>query len=111
MRFTDKVALVTGGAGAIGRATVLRFASEGADVVVVDRAEEQARQVAAEVEAAGRKALSLHADVTVPDDHTRVVQAVMEQWGHLDIVFANAGISGSGDPVRDLAVDDWNRII
>ena len=111
MRFTGKVALVTGGAGAIGRATVLRFAAEGADVVIADLAEAAAQQVAAEVEASGRTAMAIRADVTVPEDHARVVNAVMERFGHLDILFANAGIAGSRDPVVDLSVDDWDHII
>ncbi len=110
-RFTDKIALVTGGAGGIGRATVLRFAQEGAHVVVVDRNLEQAQQVAREVETLGQQALAVEADVTVPEDNARAVALSIERFGHLDVLFANAGIAGSGDPVKDLDVADWDRII
>jgi NAD(P)-dependent dehydrogenase (short-subunit alcohol dehydrogenase family) len=110
-RFSNKIALVTGGAGAIGRATVLRFAQEGAHVVVVDRNMAQAKQVVSEVEMLGRQAIAIEADVTVPEDNARAVARTMERFGHLDVVFANAGIAGSGDPVMDLDVAAWDRII
>jgi NAD(P)-dependent dehydrogenase (short-subunit alcohol dehydrogenase family) len=110
-RFAGKVALVTGGAGAIGRATALRLAEEGAGVVIVDRAGEAARAVAAEVEALGRAAIAVEADVTVPEEVTRAVDAAVARLGHLDVAFANAGISGGDAPVLALSIEDWDRVI
>jgi NAD(P)-dependent dehydrogenase (short-subunit alcohol dehydrogenase family) len=110
-RFAGKVALVTGGAGAIGRATARRLAAEGAGVVIVDRAGEAARAAAAEVEALGRAAIAVEADVTVPEEVTRAVDAAVALFGHLDVAFANAGISGGDTPVLALSVDDWDRVI
>ncbi len=110
-RFEGKVALVTGGGSGIGRATVLRFAQEGADIVVVDIVEERARKVAAEVEATGRKALAVRADVAVVEDAKRMIDEAMKHFGHLDVMFNNAGIGGASNTVKDMPVEDWDEVI
>lgn len=110
-RFENKVVLVTGGGGGIGRATVLRFAQEGADVVVVDRVEERARAVAQEVEALGQKALPVRADVSVVADVQAMIAAAMKHFGHLDVMFNNAGIGGTAGTVADMDVQTWDEVI
>jgi NAD(P)-dependent dehydrogenase (short-subunit alcohol dehydrogenase family) len=110
-RFEGKVVLVTGGGSGIGRATVLRFAEEGADMVVVDIVEERARAVAAEVEALGRRALPVRADVSVVADVQRMIAATMKHFGHLDVMFNNAGIGGVSTLVVDMPVHDWDEVI
>ncbi len=110
-RFEGKVVLVTGGGSGIGRAAVLRFAREGANVVVVDRFEDRAQAVAAEVEALGQKALPVRADVAVVQDAQRMIAATLEQFGRLDVMFNNAGIGGESNLVRDMPVADWDEVI
>ncbi len=111
MRFEGKVALVTGGGSGIGRAGVLRFAQEGADVVIADVVEAHAQAVAAEVETLGRRALAVRANVAAPEDNARMVAAAMERFGHLDVMFNNAGIGGTSNPIMNLAVEDWDQVI
>lgn len=106
---TGKTALVTGGGQGIGRGIALVMAGQGADVAIGDLASGSGPAVAKEIEALGRKALSLELDVTNQEQAREVVAAVIAKWGHLDILVNNAGISGApgstgtGD-VRDI---DW----
>lgn len=107
-RFQDKVVLITGGGGAIGSAAARRFAGEGAGVVVIDRDAEAAERVAA---ALGGDALAIAADV---GDEGEVAEAVARAAGHrgrIDVLFNNAGISGTVAPVFALPVEAWDRIM
>lgn len=110
MRFEGKVALVTGAGRGIGRATALRFAREGAGVIVADIDEQKAREVAEEIGALDREALAVRVDVTDAADTAHVVDAATQRFGRLDIVFANAGIS-AGAPVADMVPEVWDRVI
>jgi len=110
-RFTDKVVMVTGGGNGIGRAAVLRFAQEGADIAVVDINQEFAEKTAADVENLGRKALPIHADVAMVEDVQRAFKATREHFGHLDVMFNNAGIGGGPEYLVDMEIDDWDRLI
>jgi NAD(P)-dependent dehydrogenase (short-subunit alcohol dehydrogenase family) len=107
-RFDQKKILVTGGAGAIGSAAVRRFLDEGARVAIVDRNGAAARQLARSL---GEDVLAIEADVTDEADVRRAVEATVETFGGLDVVFNNAGISGVVAPVHDLPVEDWDTII
>ena len=107
-RFAGKVALVTGAGGALGRASAIRFAAEGARVVVADLDMERAGAVAAEI---GLEALAIQADVTDPEDCKAMVQAAREAFGKLDVVFANAGIGGEKTEFVDLPIEEWDRVM
>ena len=107
-RFSGKVALVTGGGGALGRASALRFASEGARIVVADLDLEGAQAVASEV---GAMAVAVKADVTKSEDCDAMVQAALEAFGALDLVFANAGIGGERVAFLDMPMDEWDRVM
>lgn len=111
MRFEGKVALVTGGGGGIGRATALRFAQEGANLVLVDLNEESTEQVAEEIRALGREALVVLADVTDASDNERMVAETMRRFGRLDVVFNNAGIGGGDQQVATMAPEHWDRVL
>lgn len=107
-RFADKVVLVTGGAGAIGGAAARRFRDEGARVAVLDRDGTRAEALAGEI---GNGAVALAADV---GDETQVEAAVAQaerQFGPLDVVFNNAGISGLVAPVQDLSLAAFDEIV
>ena len=100
-----RVAVVTGAASGMGRATALLFAAEGAPVAVVDRTEEGAAAVAAEIEAAGGTAMALGADLGQPGRAAAAVEAAREGLGPIDILVNNAGVSIPA-PIDDPAYDD-----
>ena len=110
-RFADKVALITGGAGSIGRATALRLAREGATIIVVDINKTAAKAVANEVEECGVAALAIQADISTPEDNEMMVAATVNTFGHLDVLFNNAGVGGDGTPLTELSVEKWDGLM
>lgn len=100
MRLKDKVALITGGAGGIGRATALRFAAEGAAVVVADMDEAGLNETASLVADCGGRAVAVPGSVAVRTDVQRMVDAAMSGFGRLDILINNAGINRDALAVR-----------
>jgi NAD(P)-dependent dehydrogenase (short-subunit alcohol dehydrogenase family) len=96
-RLEGKVALITGAASGIGRESALLFAAEGAAVVVVDRDDRPGRETVDAVESAGGRAVYVHADVSRPDDCARMIDTAEAQFGHLNVLFNNAGIMDSRD--------------
>ena len=107
MKLTGKRAIVTGGAGGIGRATALAFAAEGAAVAVVDLNQVGAQAVADEITAAGGRALALGVDVSQEQPVADAVARVVAEFGGLDVVFNNAGIARRTTAV-ETAVEDWD---
>jgi NAD(P)-dependent dehydrogenase (short-subunit alcohol dehydrogenase family) len=105
-RFADRVAVITGGAGGIGRATAQRLASEGARVVVVDLDGDPGKELADELDG-----LFVAADVTSPEDNARVYAQTHEAYGRIDVAFHNAGISPpDDDSILDTELDAWRRV-
>ena len=88
---TDRVAIVTGSGRGIGAAAAVALAQAGADVVISARSEDQLREVARQVEGAGRKAAVVPADLSDPDAAAGLADAAMEKFGRLDIVINNVG--------------------
>jgi NAD(P)-dependent dehydrogenase (short-subunit alcohol dehydrogenase family) len=109
MRLDNKTAIVTGGAGGIGRATSLAFAAEGARVVIVDVQPGAADAVAEEIRDAGGTALALTADVSNESDIEKVVADTVAEFGSVDVVFNNAGIIRRTTAVETTA-DEWDRV-
>src|SRR4051812_17604289 len=94
MRLRDRVAVVTGGSSGIGRAIALRFADEGAHVVVGDVVRDP-REGGDTTEALlGERGFHLDADVSRADDVDRLVRAAVDRYGRLDVMVCNAGIAG-----------------
>jgi 3-oxoacyl-[acyl-carrier protein] reductase len=92
-RLADRVAIVTGSGRGIGRATALRFAEEGAKVVVNDLDPEVAQDAAEEIKKNGGEAISVAANLIEQPEAQKVVQAAIDEWGKLDILINNAGIT------------------
>jgi NAD(P)-dependent dehydrogenase (short-subunit alcohol dehydrogenase family) len=109
-RLAGKVAIVTGGAVGIGRATCALFAEQGAAVGVLDRDGDAARGAAAAIEEAGGRALALEADVTELAQATEAVRRVEKAFGGLDAVVNNAGVIGSGT-VETTDEAEWHRVV
>lgn len=108
-RFSGKAVVVTGGAHGIGRASALRFASEGASVAIVDLRGDEGEQVAAECLAAGGRGLAYRADVSEPDQVAAVVGRIRSDLGGIDVVHSNAGRLSAGT-VLEVSLAEWNRI-
>ncbi|MCY3944954.1 MAG: SDR family NAD(P)-dependent oxidoreductase [Anaerolineaceae bacterium] len=109
-RLAGKRAIVTGGAQGLGRATALRFAEEGAQLLVTDVKADAVMAVAGEIRAAGGMAHALQADVSAAEDAERTVAAAVEHLGGLDVLVNNAGVMGYGT-VAAATDADWQRII
>ena len=97
MRLKDKVALITGAGGGIGKETALLFAAEGASIVAVDYNAGPNEEVVAAINAAGGKAIAIKADVSKAADCEAMVKAAEDTYGKLNIIFNNAGISHADD--------------
>jgi NAD(P)-dependent dehydrogenase (short-subunit alcohol dehydrogenase family) len=111
MRLENKVALVTGGGSGIGEAAAVLFAREGAKVAVLGRTAEKLEETVKRIEAAGGQGLAVEGDVARYADMERVVGEVVEKWGRLDVVFANAGINGVWAPIEELRPEEWEKTI
>ena len=109
VRLSQKVALITGGAGGIGQAVARLFTSEGARVVLVDREEEALQSV---VSSLGEDVASYAvADVTQPEQAQSYVNAAIERWGGVDVYMANAGVEGIVSPIPDYPVDIFDQVM
>jgi NAD(P)-dependent dehydrogenase (short-subunit alcohol dehydrogenase family) len=108
---TGKVALVTGGGSGIGRAAALLLAARGAKVGVLGRTEDDLRSAVSEIESHGGEALVLVADVTDPNAMSQAFDRLIERWGRLDVVFANAGVNGVWAPLEELTLEEWSRTV
>jgi NAD(P)-dependent dehydrogenase (short-subunit alcohol dehydrogenase family) len=111
MQLKDRVAIVTGAGSGIGKAAALLLAREGAKVGALGREGEELKATVAEIEGAGGAALSLVADVSVPEQVRDAVGRVAAEWGRVDVVFANAGINGVWAPLEELTPEEWDQTL
>lgn len=109
MKLKDKVAIVTGAASGIGRAIALRYAAEGASVVVADLQEDAAAKVVAEIERAGGKGLAVAMDVTGEAAVNAGVERAIAIFGRVDILVSNAGIQ-IVHPLEEFSLEEWRRM-
>lgn len=115
MRLAHQVAFITGAASGIGRATAIRFAQEGARIVVVDRQEDsrlesESPPTAAAIQAAGGEAVFVRTDVTQRAQVDAAVEAALRQYGRLDILVNNAGIF-KRNAITDVSDDEWEQVL
>lgn len=109
-RVEGKVALVTGAASGIGRASAILLAREGARVAVADINEAGARDASEEITAMGCPSISYLLDVTSEENWATVLSNLVERWGRLDILVNNAGIS-FGKPFSDTSLEEWRKVM
>ena len=109
MKLKDKVAVITGAASGIGRATAELFAREGARIVVADINPEPAQEVIQGIKKAGGDATFVKVNVSRSDENKLMVDTAMDTYGRLDILFANAGVAGI--KTTDFTEDEWHRVI
>ena len=107
----EKVALITGAASGIGRATALVFAEEGARLVLADVDEPGGEETVRIVEEGGGEAVFVPADVTAPDQVDNLIAASVDRFGRLDCAFNNAGVGGESASFVDYDEADWHRVI
>ncbi len=108
---SERVALVTGGSRGIGRAISIALARAGAAVAInYSQSEEQARSAKAAIEAAGGRAITVRADVRLPEDVERMTQETLDAFGRLDILVNNAGFNRDTLILR-MTLEDWDEVM
>ena len=109
-RLDGKVAVVTGASSGLGAAFATGLAEAGADVVICARRADRLKETAAAVEALGRRCAAITADVSLPEDCTRVVETAVGELGHVDVLVNNAGV-GTAVPATRESPDEFRRVI
>lgn len=110
-RLDGKVAVITGAASGIGRATALLFAREGASVLVADVNEPGGQEVVQAITAAQGRATFLPVDVSRSAEVAAMIRAAVEQFGGLDVLFNNAGIAGESRWLAESSEENWHRVL
>jgi NAD(P)-dependent dehydrogenase (short-subunit alcohol dehydrogenase family) len=108
-KLNGKVAVITGAASGMGRATAIRFAQEGAAIVIADLNSQGGEQVVGECAAAGGRAVYQHTDVTSEAAIKAVISRAVKEFGRLDITYNNAGVGGAVGPLEKITEEDWDR--
>jgi NAD(P)-dependent dehydrogenase (short-subunit alcohol dehydrogenase family) len=109
--FAGKVAIVTGAAGGIGRASAIAFATKGAHVVVVDVNAERGHETVSLIAERGGSGQFVRADVARADDVRGMIDTTVREHGRLDFAHNNAGVAGANLPVGELPEDEWDRVM
>jgi NAD(P)-dependent dehydrogenase (short-subunit alcohol dehydrogenase family) len=112
MRLKGKVSIITGSGGGMGRVAALRFAAEGSRVIVADLQAAAAMETVRQVRAAGGEATPIDVDVSVEADAKSMVDLAISKYGHLDVLYNNAGIMPEADhSVVDTPVEAWDQVM
>ena len=106
-----KIAVVTGAGSGIGEAAALLYAAHGAKVVVSDINERKGNEVVEKIKKNSGEAIFIKTDVSDAVQCKGLVDETVRQFGHVDICFNNAGISGESNPVGDMSLEGWNKMI
>jgi NAD(P)-dependent dehydrogenase (short-subunit alcohol dehydrogenase family) len=108
-RLENKVALVTGAASGMGRASAIRFAAEGASVLIADLNQEGGESAVRECRENGGRAVFQQTDVADEAQIKSAVDRAVDEFGRLDITFNNAGLGGALGPIEQVSVENWDR--
>lgn len=108
----DRVVLVTGGSGGLGRGFCEILATFGADVALTaDKNVKGAQETAEIVRSLGRKAVAIQADVSSPEDVERMIQETIDEFGRIDILVNNAAINSGPSKIADMRIEDWDKVL
>ncbi len=107
----NKVAIITGAASGIGKATAILFADEGAKVILSDISEKNGHAAVTEIKSKGGEAFFVKADSSSAEDNERLVKETLSKYGSLDIAVNNAGIGGPLAPTGEYPIDGWKKVI
>ena len=107
----NKVVIITGAASGIGKATAELFAKHGASVVISDIQEAEGKATTENIIANGGKASFIKTDVSRPEEMEALVNFAIKTYGKLDIAINNAGIGGELNPIADMSIEGWNKVI
>lgn len=110
-RVKGKVAIVSGGAGGIGRSACVLLAREGASVAVTDILDEEGRKTAGEIQKAGGAAEYWHLDVSREAEVEQTFASIHKKFGRIDVLVNNAGISGANKPTHELSESEWDALM
>jgi NAD(P)-dependent dehydrogenase (short-subunit alcohol dehydrogenase family) len=111
MQLAERVALITGAGSGIGKAAAMLLSKEGAKIGVLGHTKEELEETVSQIQNAGGEAMPLIADISQPDQMQQAVEQLTNQWGRLDIVFANAGINGVWASIEELDPQEWDKTI
>jgi len=107
----NKTVIITGAASGIGKATAELFAKQGANVVVSDIQEAEGNIVVKDIIAVGGKASFFKTDVSKPEEMEALVNFAVKTYGKLDMAVNNAGIGGELNPIADMSIEGWQKVI
>jgi len=110
-RLKSKKIIVTGASLGIGRAACITLASEGAEVAITDILDEEGKTVEAEIESNGGDAKYWHLDVSDEQEVEKVFSEIRDQFGKIDVLVNNAGISGVNKPTHEIGQDEWQKVM
>jgi len=110
-RVKDKVAIVTGGALGIGRASCLMLAKEGAKVAITDMLEKEGHETLGEIKALGGDAEYWHLDVSHENEVKKVFTDIFNKSGRIDVLVNNAGIAGANKPTHEITDEEWDKVM
>jgi NAD(P)-dependent dehydrogenase (short-subunit alcohol dehydrogenase family) len=111
MQLEGKVALITGAGSGIGKAAALLLAKEGAKIGALGRSEDELGETIEQIEQSNGQAIALVADISNADQMEKAVQQLVDRFGRIDVVFANAGINGVWAPLEELKPEEWEQTI
>ena len=107
--FRNKVVIVTGATSGIGQATSVMFAAQGAKVVLVGRNASRGQEIEKEITAANGTAVFIQCDVSREDEAKGMIDATLEKYGRIDVLFNNAGIMPQSTEIENIPVEDWRK--
>jgi NAD(P)-dependent dehydrogenase (short-subunit alcohol dehydrogenase family) len=110
-RFKDKVVFITGASTGIGKAAALKYAAEGARVVVADVNEPEGKATAEEAQGKGGESLYVHCNVAEASSIQEAIQQTMDRFKRIDVAVNNAGIGGASAHTAEYPDDEWNKVI
>lgn len=110
-RFKDKIVLITGASTGIGKAASLKFAAEGATVVLADVSDEDGQATLKEVQQHSPKSTFIHCDVADSTNVQQLIRQAIEQFGRIDVAVNNAGIGGPSAHTAEYSDEEWQQVI